>query len=77
MSSGALAALDEYIKRFFASSGDATDWNVDRYFVSDYDAVQTIRHRSAFDGVDLLQAQVPYQLLINTSRVYADTVLCK
>ena len=53
VSSGELAALDEYIEGFeFLAGDDALDWDVDKYFVPDYDPLQVRRDKSAFD-VDL------------------------
>jgi hypothetical protein len=48
--SGELAALNEYIERFeFLAGDDALDWDVDKYFIPDYDPLQRRRDESAFD----------------------------
>ena len=52
VSSGELAALDEYIERFeFLTGDDAMDWDVDRYFIPDYDPVRTRPDEFAFDVI--------------------------
>ena len=53
LSSGQLATLNEYIERVeFLAGDDALDWDVDKYFIPDYDPLQRLRDESAFD-VDL------------------------
>jgi len=53
VSPGVLAALKEHIERFeFLAGDDALDWDVDKYFIPDYDPLQRRRDESAFD-VDL------------------------
>jgi hypothetical protein len=50
VSSGDLAALNECIERFELLVGDdALDWNVDKYFIPNYDPQQKRRDESAFD----------------------------
>jgi len=50
VSPGELAALSEYIERFeFLAGDDALDWDVDKYFIPNYDPLQRQRDESAFD----------------------------
>ena len=50
VSPGELAALSEYIERFeFLAGDDALDWDVDKYFIPDYDPLRRRRDESAFD----------------------------
>lgn len=48
--SGELAELNECIERFeFLAGDDALDWDVDKYFIPEYDPLQTRRDKSTFD----------------------------
>ena len=50
VSPGELTALGEYIERFeFLAGDDALDWDVDKYFIPNYDPLQRQRDKSAFD----------------------------
>jgi len=50
VSPGELAALNEHIERFeFLAGDDALDWDVDKYFIPDYDPLRRRRDESAFD----------------------------
>jgi len=50
VSPGELAALSEYIEQFeFLVGDDAMDWDVDKYFIPDYDPLRRRRDESAFD----------------------------
>ena len=47
-----LAALDECVERFeFLTGDDASDWDVDRYFLPNYDPLQRRRDEFPFDAI--------------------------
>ena len=51
-SRGELAALNGYIERFeFLAGDDALDWDVDKYFIPDYDPLQRRRDEWPFDTI--------------------------
>jgi len=51
VSLGELAALGQYVEWFeFLTGDDVLDWDVDKYFIPNYDPLQRRRDKSAFDA---------------------------